>query len=78
MPLIENLRRMHRGLTAALRRVLLPGCLFIAYFFGLGLTWIVVKLFKSRLLKPADVRARSFWHDADGYEPDREDCLRQS
>jgi len=78
MALVESLRRMHRSLTAALRWVLLPACLFAAYFIGLGLTWIVVRLFKPRLLKPADPRARSYWQDAEGYAPDWEDCLRQS
>ena len=77
MALLENLRRAHRSLTAALRRILLPACLFVAYFVGLGLTWIAVRIFKPRLLKPADPGG-SFWREAQGYEPDWEDCLRQS
>jgi len=78
MTLLENLRRMHRALAAAVRRALLPVCLFVAYFIGLGLTWIATRLFKPRLLKSADAQAQSFWQDAEGYEPDWEDCLRQS
>jgi len=78
MALLENLKRAHRALTAALRRALLPPCIFAAYFIGLGLTWMLVRVLKPDLLRPADPRAPSFWRDAEGYEPDWEDCLRQS
>ena len=77
-PLLESLRRAHRAMVAAVRRALLPACLFAAYYLGLGLTWLAVRLFRPELLKPVDCRQPSFWRDAEGYEPDREDCLRQS
>jgi hypothetical protein len=78
MAWFENLRRLNRALAAAVRRVLLPAFLFAAYFIGLGLTWLAGRIFRPSLFESPDLRARSFWRDAEGYEPDWEDCLRQS
>jgi len=78
MEIFESLRRLHRALAARVSRLLLPPCLCAAYFLGLGLTWIAVRLFKPELLAPENLGAASFWKKTEGYEPDRQECLRQS
>ena len=71
--MLERLKALHRRLVAAVQAVLLPAGLFLAYFVGLGLTWLVVRIFKPRLL-----RGGASWQEARDYEPDEADCLRQS
>jgi hypothetical protein len=63
---------------AVSQAVLLPAGLFVLYFFGLGFTWALAKLLGAELLRDPDPDAKSFWNTAEGYEPDPEDCLRQS
>ena len=75
--MIERLRKLHASLTEAVRRVLLPAALGLVYFAGIGLTWVLVRLFKPGVLGRR-AEAESFWQTAEGYAPDEEDCLGQS
>jgi hypothetical protein len=58
--------------------VILPVGLFVLYFAGLGSTWVLSKVFHARILRDPDPESKTFWTAAEGYEPDQEDCLRQS
>lgn len=69
---------MRAGLVAAVQKALVAAALFLLYIFGFGLTLLAVKLFNRRLLRGAEESGSSFWLEAEGYEPDRADCLRES
>jgi hypothetical protein len=70
--------RTYAAAEAVAQKVLLPAGLFVLYYTGLGPTWILGKLLRSELLRDQDPAAGTFWAPAEGYEPDQEDCLRQS
>ncbi|MCX5795227.1 MAG: hypothetical protein NTY77_07030 [Elusimicrobia bacterium] len=76
--MLERLKAFHRRLAAAVQAVLLPAGLFTAYYLGLGLTWLLVRLLKPGLLRGPRPPAGTFWEEARDYEPDETDCLRQS
>ena len=63
---------------ALAKTVLLPAGLFVIYFLGLGFTWALARLLGAQLLRDPDPDSKSLWSAAEGYEPDHEDCLRQS
>lgn len=69
---------MRANLVMAVQRALVTAALFLLYIFGFGLTLLAVKLFSRRLLSGPAEDAPSFWMDAEGYEPDKADCLRES
>jgi cytochrome c biogenesis protein CcdA len=69
---------MRANLIPAVQKALVTAALFLLYVFGFGLTLLAVKLFSRRLLSGPAEDAPSFWLEAEGYEPDRADCLRES
>jgi hypothetical protein len=70
--------RSIKAAEAVIQAVFLPAGLFVLYFAGLGITWIFAKLLRVELLRDPDPSAATFWTPAEGFEPDPEDCLRQS
>jgi len=60
------------------RRATLTACLFLIYFIGFGITWLAALALDRRLLGLACGEADTFWANAEDYEPDMEDCSRQS
>ena len=76
-------RRIHGwlwyfGVELLLKRVLVPAMVVTVYLLPLGLTSIIVRVFRPSLLRNPDPLPNSFWRAAKGYEADRERCLRQS
>ncbi|MDD5629596.1 MAG: hypothetical protein PHU21_11065 [Elusimicrobia bacterium] len=76
--MLEKLKAFNRRVAAAVQAVLLPAGLFSAYYLGLGLTWIMVRLLKPSVLRGPRPPDGTFWREARDYEPDEADCLRQS
>jgi len=61
------------------RQAALAVCLFLTYFVGFGLTWLAALVFDRRLLGwSGRGEEDTFWTSAEGYEPDRDDCSRES
>lgn len=79
--MIEALKTFNRKVVQPVVRVvqsiLVTVLLILVYFFGLGITYLFMLVFNRKVL--FDMRSgNTFWREAKGYEPDMEDCLRQS
>ena len=63
----------------SVQKVLIFIFLLLTYFLAMGLTYALALVFNRSLLwdRPAEADG-TFWTDAEGYEPDLEDCQRQS
>ena len=73
------LQRVHRFLVdTVVAKALVPAALFVAYFAGVGLTSLAVRVLKPSLLRSPRRSADSGWVPAAGYEADMENCRRQS
>jgi hypothetical protein len=70
--------RSIKAAQAVVQAVFLPAGLFVLYFAGLGITWVFAKLLRVQMLQDPDPSAKTFWTPAEGFEPDLEDCTRQS
>jgi len=65
-------------LFRAVQKILLAVFLVIIYFFGFGLTLALAVLFNPKIIFAGRKNKESSWVRAEGYQPDLEDCLRQS
>ena len=70
-------KKVVQPVVRVIQKILITVLLIVIYFIGFGITYLCALIFKRDLL--FDVRTGdSFWRKAKGYEPDMEDCLRQS
>ncbi len=60
------------------QRVFLTVFLSIVYVIGLGATLFLLMIFNRRLLARLSDNPKTFWEEAEGYEPDIIECRRQS
>jgi hypothetical protein len=81
-PIREKLAPIHRkirifAVDILLKKIIVPIVLFLAYFFGVGLTAIFSKIFRARMYsKP--MQAGSYWIKAEGYDPNEVNAREQS
>ncbi len=61
-----------------LQRIFVVVILSIIYFMFVGLCYIFALIFRRRIIIKRYQDSSSYWEDALGYDPDMEDCLRQS
>jgi len=66
------------NLIRSIQAILMFLLLTIIYFLGFGITFIVMAVFKPRVLRGARENDASFWVTAQGYEADLKDSMRQS
>ena len=76
--LLQKIKEKAAAIASKIQRALVVIFVFITYFVVLGLFYPIVALFYRNLFRPEAERADSYWLEAKGYEPDMEDCLRQS
>lgn len=81
--IVTFFRRLHGwlwyfGVELLLKRVLVPIMVVTVYLLPLGLTSIIVKVFRPSVLRNPEPLPNSFWRSAKGYEANRDRCLRQS
>jgi hypothetical protein len=60
------------------QKILITIFLVLIYFVGFGLTLIFVLLFNKRIIFAKRGKLDTFWLEADGYEPDILDSMKQS
>ena len=61
-----------------IQKIFITVALFICYIFGFGVTLIFVTIFNRGLLGAEKREKDTFWKDAEGYENDINDCMRES
>ncbi|MFA5200388.1 MAG: hypothetical protein WC442_05745 [Candidatus Omnitrophota bacterium] len=65
-------------LITTIRKILILMVLFFIYIFGFGLTLFFVAIFNRRVLRTLEKGQNTFWKQAQGYNTDIEECLRES
>ena len=60
------------------QEILITIFLVLIYFIGFGLTLVFVLLFNKRIIFAKREKLDTFWLEADGYEPDLLDSMKQS
>jgi len=76
--LLQRIKEKAAYIASKIQRALVVIFILITYFIVLGLFYPIVVLFYRNLFRPKAKKADSYWLEAKGYEPDMEDCLRQS
>jgi hypothetical protein len=71
-------RWAYRWSESACKRIVLPAGLFVAYFGGMGLAWLLAGAARLGPRRNRRDDENTAWRKAEGYAPDEEDCLRQS
>ncbi|MBI2789713.1 MAG: hypothetical protein HYX59_13625 [Elusimicrobia bacterium] len=74
----DLLRALRERAARLAQTVLLPAGLFLAYFIGVGLTWVLARLLRPDVLSPRREAGESFWREAEGYGDDERDARSQS
>lgn len=78
MGLRDALKAVRERAARVAQAVLLPAGLFLAYFIGVGLTWLLARLLRPDFLRPPREADASLWREAEGYGAGEEDARRQS
>ena len=72
------IKRATLNLIKLVQAILMFFLLTFIYFVGFGVTFIMLAIFKPRVLKDGSRNDASFWKVAKDYNADLEDGLRQS
>lgn len=81
--MIEKFKKFHGHIknfvvNVLFQKFLVPAALIFIYFFVLGPTSIVARIFFRKALKHSVKTLDSSWSKAEGYNPSLEDSLKQS
>lgn len=76
--MIQTIKKINMKVIWVVQKVLIRVLLVFTYYIGFGITYVIVLLFKRKLLGGYNKNQDSFWKDAEGYNPDMGECLRQS
>lgn len=72
------IKKIIRNFVRIIQKVLIVLLLTLIYFLGFGITVIFMMVFKHKILTGSRKDDITFWVEANGYEADMEDSLRQS
>lgn len=76
--IFQRIKRGTWAIIVPIQKVLVTILLLLTYVVGLCATRLVVMVFRRDLLGRGDVAAKTLWKDATGYDPDRNESVRQS
>lgn len=71
MAVFRRLRAALGVLIRAVQRVVMAVSLFLVYFIGVGASALLARLFQRSSIRWDPPGQPSYWHPAEGYEPDR-------
>jgi len=72
------LKKIIRDSILIIQRILIAVSLTIVYFFCFTATWLFALLVKRKILTDDKKDKNTFWIEAEGYEVDIADSMRQS
>ncbi len=75
---LRRVRDAARLVAAMLQKLLVSVLLLIVYILGFGLTSVLLRLFRPRVLSRHGTAGETSWHEAEGYEAGTDDHLRQA
>ena len=67
-----------RDMLIKVQNALIKVVLFLIYFVGIGISFLLMLIFKPGLMLFKNKERQSMWHDADGDDEDLEHLKRQS
>ena len=80
--MIETFKRIYskviEPVVRVVQKVMITILLTILYFVGFGIAWALAWVFNRKIVKRDISTKDTYWEEADGYEPDMENSLRQS
>lgn len=65
-------------IVRVIQKILITVLLFFLYFFGFGLTYFIMLIFRKATLLSLKTKQNSFWKEAQGYTVTMEECGRES
>jgi len=74
----KMIRKMIQKYIRIIQKIFITVALFVFYILGFGVTLIFVTIFRRGLLGAGKREKNTFWKDAEGYENDINDCMRES
>ena len=78
MRLVKLLKKKAQRFIVIIQKVLIIIFLVLIYFVGFGLTLVFVLLFNKRIIFAKRGELDTFWLEANGYESDILDSMKQS
>ena len=72
------IRKIIQNFIKIVQKIVITVSLVIVYIFGIGITLIFIIIFNRRLLGITEGKRDTFWRDAEGYNSDISECLRES
>jgi len=74
----KKIKKALRWYIKTVQKILITLLLTILYSVGLGATFLFALIFNRRLLGLKAKKETSFWKEAEGYQSDLDDSIRQS
>jgi hypothetical protein len=78
MDLFAILKKKVRRRVLTVQKIVIGVSLFLLYFAGFGITFILTFLFNRKMLFPQKGQEDTYWLDVQDYEADISGCQRQS
>lgn len=72
------IRKIIQKYIRIIQKIFITIALFILYIVGFGITLILVTIFNRRLLGVGKKEKATFWINAEGYDVDINECMRES
>jgi len=74
----ERFKAVVSVIVRVIQKILITVLLFLLYFFGFGLTWLIMLIFRKATLLSLKTKKDSFWKEAQGYQVTMEESGRES
>lgn len=78
MKIQTMLKKITQNFVRTVQKILIVVSLIFIYFFGFGITLLFTLIFHRKVLTGYSKDDNTFWVEAERYEPDISDSLRQS
>ena len=75
---LSRLRKLLDIYIRSVQKVLIFIFLVLTYFLAMGLTYVMALVFKREMFRDGRQDHSTYWTDAEDYETEMDDCLRQS
>ena len=76
--MLQKAKKILFNIIKVVQKILITIFLTVLYIVGFGMTLVFIMIFKRSYLRAKRRDDETFWISASGYEPDMDDCMRQS
>jgi cytochrome c biogenesis protein CcdA len=79
---IKNIAKIFKSITRyavkVIQKIIITILLTILYIFGFGITLVLLLIFNRKFLRSKSFKDSTWWENANGYDMDAENIVRQS